>query len=78
MVVAEGLVVEEEEEEVVDGVKPMRWWVMVFDVDVDVVVFPLSSPFSSWYWCEVLIVKKRTSLKIDIFRFCLVWPLLFG
>lgn len=38
MVVAEGLVVvvEEEEEEEVDGVKPMRWWVMVFD-DVDVV-----------------------------------------
>lgn len=28
MVIAEGLVVVEEEEEV-DGVKPMRWWVMV-------------------------------------------------
>lgn len=60
VVIAEGLVVEEGEEVVEevddDGVKPMRWWVMVFDV--------LSSSFSLvliWYWCKkgkLLIVKK--------------------
>lgn len=57
VVVAEGLVVVVEEEEVDDdGVKPMWWWVMVLMLMLLLFFFLL--PFSSWYWCEVLIVKK--------------------
>lgn len=54
MVIAEELVVEVEEEEVDEGVKPMRWWVMVL-----MLLFFCLLPFFSclvliwcWYWCK--------------------------